>query len=206
MTRKAKNDKNVRESDKFNYKSHLWIFIIFIGILITVLFSIIILGILNFSFIFFIPFMIIIEIILLMIYFHGFKNAINLEQFRGTGNKDDPKIIDSVEGLPKYPEIIKNAHYIRITNCKFSELKLYKSQNLTITNCDIDFLYINSCTEVVINDSNILRKLDLIKSKKVKIEKTKIMYFNMIESNNNLIINCEINRINTRSSQENIFK
>ena len=60
--------------------------------------------------------------------------------WKGSGAKNDPLIIDTNEGLPQMFTISANSLFLNIMNCKFEHIILDNSQNITIDNCSIDIL------------------------------------------------------------------
>ncbi|MFW9876033.1 MAG: hypothetical protein ACFFG0_23265, partial [Candidatus Thorarchaeota archaeon] len=131
----------------------------------------------------------IIELFAIMILNQRYKRKINLDEFSGSGTKNDPIIINAKDTLPKHPEIIQSAKYIIFKNYEIDEINILKSQNITFDTCSINFFIIKSSSDIILKNSNVSMKIDLIRSKNIKITNSKIFELNINQSYNNLVEN-----------------
>ncbi|MFX1340567.1 MAG: hypothetical protein ACFFDK_18300, partial [Promethearchaeota archaeon] len=76
--------------------------------------------------------------------------------WKGSGTKDDPIIIESLEGLKELLRFKNIRSYIVVRNISLSELKIRYSENITIQNCNIYYFWIEFCHDILIEGSSIV--------------------------------------------------
>lgn len=121
---------------------------------------------------------IIIEIFIVFYYLYILIRSarnIDLSLFPGTGTEYSPFIIDSESSLPVDPIIYRNkkfnvvlrnleideflitkSKHIKIENCRFRELTIYKGEDIEVKGCLISkSLFVSTCDKILIESSEI---------------------------------------------------
>ena len=109
------------------------------------------------------------------------------KDWKGTGTKENPFIIDSQEGLPQKLFIKSSDLFIKFNNFKFEVLELYKCHNITFNECKFKKLSLRRSGNIMAKDSNISK-------------------LNLIGSKNNLFKRCNIERGINSNTRENTFE
>jgi len=87
---------------------------------------------------------------------------------KGSGTETDPVIIEPSEDLPKYQLLLEDYDiFITIQNCYLERIYLDSCQNVRIENCNVWSITIQNCSKVFMNESIIRRTLTLWESNHV---------------------------------------
>jgi len=108
------------------------------------------------------------------------KNLIEFQKklnWKGSGTKEDPIIIEYLAGLKYLLRFKKIKSYIVIRNISLCELKVRHSANITVQNCVVYYFWIEYCHNLL-------------------VEKSSIVHFNVEMSNGNIFRN---NNLHNRS-------
>ncbi len=128
------------------------------------------------------------------------KNEFYELNLKGLGSNDDPIIIDSVEGISNFFNIIDSNLYIRIKDCNFSYLKgvtITNSSNITIENCKFNIIIIRKCSDLDLKNIDILQFSYIKISERIRIEACKTDRLDMYSVKHSDIIKSSIDALRT---------
>ncbi len=124
----------------------------------------------------------------------------------GSGESTDPYIIENRNVFPEVDviKIKKSKRFILFRNHDLKSIKIKKSSNIVIENCNYSFLQLLNCSEVKIIDCT-FDLLEVNNSVKISVQNTAISHLKIFRSFLNEFENCSIKKIEKRHSPDNTF-
>ena len=81
------------------------------------------------------------------------RNMALENNWKGTGTKEDPLIIDSSNDLPQELQILNSSLYILLERCNINNLSLTGSQNITVSGCELDLHHVVKSSDCIVKNS-----------------------------------------------------
>lgn len=130
----------------------------------------------------------------------------NSQKVLGSGGPTDPYIIESRNIFPEVDviKIKKSNDHIIFRNHDLKSIKIKKSSNIAIFNCNSSCLQLYNCSEVKITGCT-FNVLVITNSVKITVNNSEIAYLRFFRSFLNEFEDCSIKRIDKQHSPDNVF-
>lgn len=124
----------------------------------------------------------------------------------GSGNEEDPAIIEPSEYLPDSFSIFNSNTFINIRNCikRFIGFKL--SQNISLKDCKINNCLVDNSSKINIKNVIIDNYLKVHSSDHIYITDSNIKKLKLKQASSNIIKNCNIQKIKEIKGFSNTFQ
>lgn len=131
---------------------------------------------------------------------------LNSAKVLGSGERTDPYIIESSDVFPEVDviKIKKSYTHLIFRNHDLGSIRIKKSSNIAIENCNYSFLRLYNCSEMKITDCT-FNLLEINNSVKIIVHNSEISYLKFFNSFLNEFENCSIKKIDKHHSPDNIF-
>lgn len=136
----------------------------------------------------------------------GFRYEKKEIECKGEGTESDPAIIEPSENLPGAFTLEESNLFITIQNCYLGRLLVNSCENVRIENCNIWSLSIQYCSKAFVSTTTIRRTLSLWESNNVKIENSTINRLKIRLSNSNIIKDSSVKVVKFITGRDNILE
>jgi hypothetical protein len=139
-----------------------------------------------------------------------YPNALYFSRFEiecpGAGTKEDPVIFEPFEDIPKALYLRDYDIFILIRNLDKKYISLINCRNITMTDCQLQYLDIFKCSNIKIKNLSVVKLSRLYASRDLRIEDTFIEKIKLKQSSSNFFKNCSFNKIEKTLSPNNNFE
>jgi hypothetical protein len=124
----------------------------------------------------------------------------------GTGDENDPVIIEPSENLPLSFVVRNSSLFIVIRNVDIYNISLRMSRNIVVKDCKLTNSHLANCSTIEYRNTIITKFMPIYNCNNIQVKDCKIGKLKFYQSNSNVIKNCTIAKIKTTRSNDNIFE